>query len=147
MKRLLSVTLLLLLAAGQASAIERYNTSKMSCAELTAELQSNGKAILRYPASGVHGMMRFEKYVAELMKDQGFTKVMLTERYDYGIDIIALKDGVRWGVQVKRYSRMVKAEAVRQVVTALNKYNCQRAMVVTNSTFSRPAKILAETNN
>lgn len=91
--------------------------------------------------------LAFEKYVAELLKSQGYTKVTLIERYDYGVDIMAMKDGIRWGVQVKRYSNMVKAEAVRQVVTALNKYNCQRAMVVTNSTFSRPAKVLADTNN
>ena len=91
--------------------------------------------------------LAFEKYVAELLKSQSYTKVALTERYDLGVDIIALKDGIRWGVQVKRYSNMVKAEAVRQVVTALNKYNCQRSMVVTNSTFSRPAKVLADSND
>jgi restriction system protein len=91
--------------------------------------------------------LAFEKYVAELLKSQGYSKVTLTERYDLGVDIIATKDGVRWGVQVKRYSNMVKAEAVRQVVTALNKYNCQRSMVVTNSTFSRPAKVLADSND
>lgn len=91
--------------------------------------------------------LAFEKYAAELLKNQGYAKVTLTERYDYGIDITATKDGVHWGVQVKRHSNMVKAEAVRQVVTALNKYKCQRAMVVTNSTFSRPAKVLAETND
>jgi len=91
--------------------------------------------------------LEFEKFVAKVMASRGFTKVRLTERYDYGVDIIAHKDGVRWGVQVKHYSRMVKVEAVRQVVTALNKYKCQRAMVVTNSTFSRPAKVLAETND
>jgi len=91
--------------------------------------------------------LEFEKFVAKVMASRGFSKIQLTERYDYGVDIIAHKDGVRWGVQVKRYSRMVKAEAVRQVVTALNKYKCQRAMVVTNSTFSRPAKVLAETND
>lgn len=91
--------------------------------------------------------LAFEKYVAELLKSQGYGKVTLTERYDFGVDIIALKDGIQWGVQVKRYSNMVKAEAVRQVVTALNKYNCQRSMVVTNSTFSRPAKVLADSND
>jgi restriction system protein len=89
----------------------------------------------------------FEKYVAALLKQQGYTKVALTERYDLGIDIVALKNDVRWGVQVKRYSYVVRAAAVRQVVTALNNYHCQRSMVVTNSTFSRPAKILAETND
>lgn len=91
--------------------------------------------------------LEFEKFIAKVMATRGFSKIQLTERYDYGVDIIAHKDGVRWGVQVKRHSRMVKAEAVRQVVTALNKYKCQRAMVVTNSTFSRPAKVLAETND
>jgi restriction system protein len=91
--------------------------------------------------------LAFEKYVAELLRSQGYAKVTLTERYDLGVDIIAVKDGVRWGIQVKRYSNLVKAEAVRQVVTALNQYKCQRAMVVTNSTFSRPARILAESND
>ncbi len=91
--------------------------------------------------------LEFERFVAKVMASRGFSKVRLTERYDYGVDIIAHKDGVRWGVQVKRHNRMVKAEAVRQVVTALNKYKCQRAMVVTNSTFSRPAKVLADTND
>jgi restriction system protein len=89
--------------------------------------------------------LAFEKYVAELLRSQGYSKVTLTERYDLGVDIVALKDGIRWGVQVKRYSNMVKVEAVRQVVTAL--YNCQRSMVVTNSTFSRPARILADSND
>jgi len=91
--------------------------------------------------------LEFEKFVAKLLESRGYRKVRLTERYDYGIDILASKDGVRWGIQVKRHRNMVKAAAVRQVVTALNKYQCQRAMVVTNSTFSRPATVLAETND
>ena len=88
----------------------------------------------------------FEKYVACLIKKQGFKNIMLTERYDLGVDIIADKDGERWGIQVKRYSGLVKADAVRQVVTALNIYHCDRSMVVTNSYFSKPAKILAGSN-
>lgn len=91
--------------------------------------------------------LRFEKYVAELLKSRGYRHITLTERYDYGVDIIAHKAGITWGVQVNRHKNIVKAEAVRQVVTALNKYKCQRAMVVTNSRFSRPASILAETND
>ncbi|HEU4965946.1 MAG TPA: restriction endonuclease [Candidatus Saccharimonadales bacterium] len=89
----------------------------------------------------------FEKYVAELLRNRGYTNIILTEKYDYGVDIIAVKDGVRWGIQVKRYSKMVRAEAVRQVVTALNHYKCQRSMVITNSTFSRPAQSLAASND
>lgn len=91
--------------------------------------------------------IKFEAYVAELLKNQEFTHIELTEKYDYGVDIIARKGGITWGIQVKRYKDPVKAAAVRQVVTALTHYKCSRAMVVTNSTFTRPAKVLALDNN
>ncbi|MCA9329111.1 restriction endonuclease [Candidatus Saccharibacteria bacterium] len=89
----------------------------------------------------------FEHYVAQLLIDRGYTNVSLTEQYDYGVDIIAEKDGIRWGIQAKRYSGLVKAAAVRQVVTGLRLYDCDRAMVITNSTFSTVAWHLANGNN
>lgn len=89
----------------------------------------------------------FERYIADLLKRHGFYNVSLTEQFDMGVDIIAEKDGVRWGIQVKRHSGLVKAAAVRQVVTALNFYSCERAMVVTNSTYSNVARQLAESND
>lgn len=88
----------------------------------------------------------FEKYIANTLKKQGYSNVTLTEQYDYGVDIIADKDGVRWGIQVKRYSGLVKTDAVRQVVTGLRVYGCERAMVITNSTYSRVALELARSN-
>ncbi len=91
---------------------------------------------------GIH----FEHYVADILRRQGYTNVSLTERYDYGVDIVAYKEGVRWGIQVKRYTGLVKANAVRQAVTGLQLYGCDRAMVITNSTFSTVAKRLAEGN-
>ncbi len=91
--------------------------------------------------------LEFEAYIAELLKQNGFRKVKLTERYDFGIDIIAEKDDVRWGIQVKRHTGLVKANAVRQVVTALRIYRCDRAMVITNSTFSNVAQRLAHAND
>lgn len=89
----------------------------------------------------------FEYYVAQLLIERGYTNVSLTEKYDYGVDIIAEKDGIRWGIQAKRYSSLVKAAAVRQVVTGLRLYGCDRAMVITNSTYSNVAKRLAEGND
>jgi len=91
--------------------------------------------------------LEFERYVARLLKSKGYNNIRLTEEYDYGIDIIAEKDGIRWGIQVKRYSGLVSADAVRQVITALKKYDCDRAMVITNSTYSMVAKDLARCNN
>ncbi|NCU38515.1 restriction endonuclease [Candidatus Saccharibacteria bacterium] len=91
--------------------------------------------------------LAFEEYVAALLQRNGYSNVSLTEQYDYGVDIIADKDGIRWGIQVKRYSGLVKASAIRQVFTALNIYGCDRAMVITNSTFSSVAKTLAASTN
>lgn len=90
--------------------------------------------------------VEFESYIAGVLKKQGYTNIKLTEKYDYGVDIIAVKDGIRWGIQVKRYSGLVKADAVRQVVTGLRIYDCDRAMVITNSVFSRVAVQLANSN-
>lgn len=88
----------------------------------------------------------FEKYVEELLKNQGFHNVRLTEKYDLGIDAIADKDGEKWGIQIKRNRGKTKAESVRQAVTALNHYKCTRAMVVSNSQFTGAARQLAESN-
>lgn len=91
--------------------------------------------------------IEFEKYVARMLKRQGYSQIRLTEKYDYGVDIVAAKDGVRWGIQAKRYSGLVKADAVRQVVTGLRIYDCDRTMVITNSVFSRVAIQLAHSND
>ena len=90
--------------------------------------------------------LEFETYVAHMLRIKGYKKVRLTEKYDLGVDIIATRDGVTWGIQVKRYSGLVKADAVRQVVTALRKYDCDKAMVITNSIYSKTAQELARCN-
>ena len=90
--------------------------------------------------------LEFERYLADLLRKRGYTNIQLTEKYDLGVDIIAKKDGVTWGIQAKRYNSPVKAEAVRQAYTALARYKCDRAMVITNSTYSNPARMLAKDN-
>ncbi|MEI6054148.1 MAG: restriction endonuclease [Candidatus Saccharibacteria bacterium] len=91
--------------------------------------------------------LEFEYYIAGLLRKNGYYNISLTEKYDFGVDIIAEKDGVHWGIQVKRRSKIVKAEAVRQVVTGLRFYDCDRAMVITNSSYSTFARQLAISNN
>lgn len=94
----------------------------------------------------MHGL-EFEKYIALLIKGQGYTNITLTEKYDLGIDIIATKNSETWGIQVKRRASPVKADAVRQVVTAMNHYKCTKAMVITNSYLTKTAIRLANTND
>lgn len=91
--------------------------------------------------------LEFEQYLASLLGKLGYTNIRLTEKYDLGIDIVAKKNGVTWGIQAKRYNGQVKAEAVRQAHTALKRYGCNKAMVITNSAYTRPAQMLAADNN
>lgn len=91
--------------------------------------------------------LEFENYVARILKTQGYRRVRLTEKYDLGVDITARKNGISWAIQVKRRTGVVKANAVRQVVTALRLYNCGRAMVISNSSYSHIARQLAESND
>lgn len=91
--------------------------------------------------------LEFEYHIAGLLRKNGLHNVSLTEKYDLGVDIIAEKDGIRWGIQTKRYSGLVKADAVRQVVSGLRLYSCDRAIVITNSTCSSVAQRLAAGND
>jgi hypothetical protein len=54
-----------LLLAGEASAIERYQTTSMSCARVQAALNSDGQAILRYPAPDNPSLVLFDRYVRD----------------------------------------------------------------------------------
>ena len=61
--------------------------------------------------------------------------------------MLAQNNKTVWGIQVKRQNRPVGAHAVRQVVTALKYYDCDRAMVVTNNRLTKSAKKLALSND
>ena len=90
---------------------------------------------------------QFEHYVAELLKHQGYSDVCVTQLSgDYGADLIATKDNVRWAIQAKRYTGHVGVPAVQQAVAACAYYGCQSAMVVTTSRFTYAAQKLARTN-
>lgn len=88
----------------------------------------------------------FEEYVAELFRFQGYEAYMTRRSGDYGVDIVVSKDGVKTAVQTKRYSKKLDQKPVREAVTgmAVREYGCTKAMVVTNSTFTKAAEFLAK---
>lgn len=143
------------LTADMAARILTYSTIVVATGVTVYTLVAIVKRLRNYRALRNADMARidamsgieFERYIAALLKKRGFTNVRLTERYDWGVDIIAHKDGIRWGVQTKRSSGLVKVAAVRQVVAGLNKYGCERSMVITNGVFSGQAVEIARYNN
>lgn len=87
----------------------------------------------------------FEQYVAQLLKDANYSDVIVTKSSgDYGIDVLASKDGIRYAIQCKRYSEPVGNHAVQEAFSGKAYYGADLAVVVTNSTFTETAKQTAE---
>ena len=92
--------------------------------------------------------IKYEHKVAQWLKKHGYRNVHVTPASgDYGVDITARKGRIRYAIQCKSYSRPVGVSAVQEVYSGIRHYNCDRAMVVTNSTFTAAAKTLARENN
>lgn len=82
----------------------------------------------------------FEYFCADLLKQRGFHSVEVTQGSgDYGIDIIAWKSGKRYGIQCKRYSGSVGWSAVEEAHAGAVYYDCDKAVVITNSDFTKQA--------
>lgn len=89
----------------------------------------------------------YEYFVAQYLRDRGFRRVSVTKASgDYGVDVTAYKNGKKYAVQCKYYTGNVGVSAVQEVVAGKSLYNCDVAMVVTNSEFTAAAKTLAKSN-
>lgn len=87
----------------------------------------------------------FEEYCVYILKRNGFTNIKLTPgSHDYGCDIIAEKEGILYGIQCKSYSTPVGISAVQQVYAGKDFYDCMVGVVMTNSTYTLPAKEAAK---
>ena len=87
----------------------------------------------------------FEKYCARLLSLNGFTSVSVTkDSGDQGIDIIAFKENVKYGIQCKLYSSRVGNSAVQEAYSGKDFYKCQIGAVLTNNEFTDSAKELAD---
>lgn len=82
----------------------------------------------------------FEEYCAELLKHHGFIDVEVTKGSgDYGVDILAEKDGVTYAVQCKRYDSPVGVKAIQEAYAGRDYYDKMVGAVLTNQYFTTPA--------
>ncbi len=87
----------------------------------------------------------FEYFCAELLRERGFSDVEVTKGSgDYGVDILAEKDGVSYAVQCKAYSSPVGVKAVQEAYAGRDYYDCMVGAVLTNQYFTRPAVEVAK---
>lgn len=82
----------------------------------------------------------FEYYCAELLRNRGFIEVEVTKNSgDYGIDILAEKEGVTYAIQCKRYNGPVGVKAVQEAYAGRDFYDRMVGCVLTNQYFTQPA--------
>lgn len=82
----------------------------------------------------------FEYYCAELLKKRGFVDVTVTKGSgDYGVDVLAEKDGVTYGIQCKAYATPVGVKAVQEAYAGKEYYDRMVGAVLTNQYFTKPA--------
>lgn len=82
----------------------------------------------------------FEVFCAQLLEKRGFTDISLTKASgDFGVDILAQKEGITFAIQCKRYQTPVGVKAIQEVYAGREYYDCMVGAVLTNQYFTAPA--------
>ena len=83
----------------------------------------------------------FEHFIAKLLTEMGYKTQVTKKTGDYGVDIIAIKNGTRTAVQCKKNheDNFVGNRQIAQLLGSFQFYNADRGIFVTTSYFSKPA--------
>lgn len=100
--------------------------------------------------SAIDGMdgHEFEHFCADLLRKVGFSEVTVTPGSgDQGVDVLAVKDGIKYAIQCKNYVSALSNTPVQEVSAGKQFYGCHVGVVMTNSTFTPGAIQLATATN
>lgn len=89
----------------------------------------------------------YELYVEKYLQNLGYIVKRTPKTGDQGVDLIAEKNEDRKAIQCKYYSKPVGNKAIQEVIAGANFYQCTSAAVVTNSSFTKSARQLAENSD
>ncbi|MCD7032869.1 restriction endonuclease [Metabacillus sp. GX 13764] len=84
---------------------------------------------------------RFEVFIADLIKKIGFQNIKVTRKSgDGGVDILAENlQGEKTAIQCKRLKSKVGNTAIQEIYLGKKLHKCKKAMVITNSYYTKPA--------
>lgn len=93
--------------------------------------------------------LEFEVLCTQILTAKGYENVELTPTTgDYGVDIFAEKDGVRWAFQCKYYTNPVGVRAVQEIYSGRDFYICHgRRCYDRTACFTKNAVTLANELN
>ncbi|XIF20000.1 MAG: restriction endonuclease [Acetilactobacillus jinshanensis] len=83
----------------------------------------------------------FEDYTAWLLRLNGFVRIKQTNKnHDNGLDVLASVHQTTYGIQCKHYKkRRIRRQVIKHTADGAHFYGTQRAVVLTNTRFSREA--------
>lgn len=82
----------------------------------------------------------FERVVASILKRGGYDVTLTPVTGDFGVDVVAVKQGVKTIVEVKQHSAPVGPAVVRGILGAMHRYQADLSMVVSLSGYTPAAQ-------
>ncbi len=118
---------------------EYISIVKEAVAECEAQLEQSEFDPLDLPDDG----FEFEFWVADNLKKFGWDAKATAGAGDQGVDVIAIKNDIKVGIQCKLYSGSVGNKAVQEIIAARDYFDLDFAAVLTNAEYTKSAKELA----
>lgn len=88
---------------------------------------------------------QFEAWCADALRNSGFTNVSVTPGSgDQGVDVLAEKDGIKYAIQCKRYSKDLGNTPIQEIHSGKDLYHRHVGVVLTNQYFTDGARTLAD---
>lgn len=86
----------------------------------------------------------FEDAIGLIYRENGYIVELTPASGDFGVDIIASKGREKLAIQAKRYSAKVGVKAVQEAASGGYYYRATKAIVISNSFYTRKAEELAQ---
>jgi len=96
-----------------------------------------------YDIDTISDPYEYEEAIAEILNHIGYEAHATSGSGDQGADVIAKLGGITHVIQAKLYSQPVGNKAVQEVAAAKGYYDADYAYVVTNNSYTKSAKELA----
>lgn len=100
----------------------------------------------KYSLINVETGEEFELYLQNLFRELNYKVKHCGKSGNQGGDLIVKKGNITYVIQAKYYTHKLDNTPIQEVVGAIRFYNANRGVVITNSTFTKKAIELANTN-
>lgn len=125
------------------SKVDKQCDERIACIEDVDEIKLNYEDTTEKIEIDSMSGTDFENFCSKLLVKGGYTNICLTDvSGDHGIDILAEKDDLKWGLQCKRWRKEthIGNDVIQKTFAGKAFYHCDIAVVITTTTFTRKAE-------